>query len=99
MAIPAAADASHNLYLKQGQLSANGTNLNPATMYHLQVEEGQLLLTAEAQGAEVILLSAKPLREPVYFHGPIVASSPAQIQEVYEAYHSGRMGTLDGLPG
>jgi redox-sensitive bicupin YhaK (pirin superfamily) len=68
-------------------------------MYHLQVEEGQLQLTAGAKGAEVILLSAKPLKEPVYFHGPFVASSPAQIQEVFEAYHSGRMGQLDGLPG
>jgi redox-sensitive bicupin YhaK (pirin superfamily) len=43
---------------------------------------------------EVLILGGKPIREPVFFHGPFVMTTRQEIFEAIEDYHAGRLGTI-----
>jgi redox-sensitive bicupin YhaK (pirin superfamily) len=50
-------------------------------------------LQAEADSA-VLLLSGKPLGEPVVGSGPFVMNTAEEIREAYRDYQTGKMGRL-----
>lgn len=79
---------------------------NPARVYVYQgslkegVKQGQfgvfskgekLSISAGAKGAKLLLISGKPLREPIVQHGPFVMNSVAQIDQAIRDYHEGRL--------
>jgi redox-sensitive bicupin YhaK (pirin superfamily) len=43
---------------------------------------------------EVLILGGRPIREPVFFHGPFVMTTRQEIFEAIEDYHAGRLGTI-----
>lgn len=49
-------------------------------------------VTAGAQGARLLLIAGKPLREPVVQYGPFVMNTREQIEQALEDYRSGRFG-------
>lgn len=55
---------------------------------------GAVRLRAAPEGAQVVLLAGRPLREPVVSHGPFVMNNEQQIVSAFERYRAGRMGTL-----
>lgn len=50
-----------------------------------------LRLKATAKGAKLLLVSGKPLREPIVQHGPFVMNSAQQIELAVRDYHEGRL--------
>ena len=71
-----------------------------------EVREGQAALLesgdgvaiavdADAKGpAELLLLSGKPLNEPVARYGPFVMNTREQIEQAFRDYQSGRFGVI-----
>ena len=43
---------------------------------------------------DVLVLGGKPIREPVFFHGPFVMNTREEIFEAIEDYHAGRLGQI-----
>ncbi|HEY0681538.1 MAG TPA: pirin family protein [Steroidobacter sp.] len=55
----------------------------------------QLSVAAEASGpAEILLLSGKPLHEPVARYGPFVMNTREEIEQAFRDYQSGRFGLI-----
>ena len=45
--------------------------------------------------ARVFLIGGRPLNEPIARYGPFVMNTPQEIQDAFEDYRSGRMGSID----
>jgi redox-sensitive bicupin YhaK (pirin superfamily) len=43
----------------------------------------------------VFLIGGRPLEEPVARYGPFVMNTPQEIQQAFEDYRSGRMGSIN----
>lgn len=56
-------------------------------------------LTLEASEKEeirVLLIAGKPLKEPVSKYGPFVMNTWEEIQQAFDDYHSGKLGSITG---
>jgi redox-sensitive bicupin YhaK (pirin superfamily) len=49
---------------------------------------------AASGAADLLLLSGKPLQEPVARYGPFVMNTPEQIEHAFRDYQSGRFGVI-----
>ena len=51
----------------------------------------ELTLTAGPEGARLILLAGRPLREPVVQYGPFVMNTREEIEQAIRDYQSGQL--------
>jgi redox-sensitive bicupin YhaK (pirin superfamily) len=57
--------------------------------------DGETLSIEVGSDSTILLLSGKPIDEPVVGYGPFVMSTEGEIRKAMEDYRSGRMGRLD----
>jgi len=55
---------------------------------------GDCIRLSEVDSATALLLSGKPLAEPIVGHGPFVMNTEEEIHQAIKDYQSGRMGHL-----
>ena len=99
--IPWPTDFNALAYILAGQGSI-GSDDRP--IHHGQtavlVDGDAIRITADAvqdqrsENLEVFLIGGLPLREPVVQYGPFVMSTTAEIQEAFDDYQAGRLGTV-----
>jgi redox-sensitive bicupin YhaK (pirin superfamily) len=79
------ADTMRVLYVFEGSIAVAGERVEPSTG---AVVEASLPapLVAGAQGAEVLVLQARPIGEPVAQYGPFVMNTEAEIQQAFADY-------------
>jgi redox-sensitive bicupin YhaK (pirin superfamily) len=82
--------AGHNafVYVYEGNASIAGKSAPAQAALVLGAGE-RLSLQAGPQGARVILLAGKPLREPVVQYGPFVMNSREEIEQALQDYQNG----------
>jgi redox-sensitive bicupin YhaK (pirin superfamily) len=49
----------------------------------------EVVVTAGEQGVRFLLVSGRPLQEPVAWQGPIVMNTPAELQQAYAELRAG----------
>ena len=81
------------VYVADGEVQIDGRALHQGWAGVLG-DGTQLTLTAGPQGADVLLLAGKPLREPVVQYGPFVMNTREEIEQALRDYNQ---GTLTGL--
>ncbi|RKF22223.1 pirin family protein [Alginatibacterium sediminis] len=81
----------HNalVYVAQGQLTFEGRSYGAKTLLRFS-DEGELDLEM-APESKIMLLSGKPLNEPIAQYGPFVMNSQEQIQEAIRDYQAGTL--------
>lgn len=54
-------------------------------------EGGRIMLTAKTDGARLLVLAGRPLREPVVQHGPFVMNTTEEIEQAIRDYQNGQL--------
>ena len=52
-------------------------------------------IEAVSDNARVLLIGGQPLNEPIARYGPFVMNTPQEIQQAFDDYRSGRMGSIN----
>jgi redox-sensitive bicupin YhaK (pirin superfamily) len=89
------------VYVLGGQ-GAVGTERRPVELGQLAMFGPGDAVTVEAKptqdsrsaAMEVIVLGGQPIREPVAWYGPFVMNTEREIQEAFDDFRSGRLGTV-----
>jgi redox-sensitive bicupin YhaK (pirin superfamily) len=82
------------VYLLEGSALINDTIAN-AFQLATYKEDGHAILIKTAQPAQLLILSGKPLNEPVVFGGPFVMNTPEEINQANFDFQRGAFGSID----
>ena len=81
------------IYLLNGSLIVNGTEVNEKQMVIFENDGDEMELYAQSD-TRAILLSGQPLNEPVVSYGPFVMNTDKEVMDAIKDYQSGKLGTL-----
>jgi hypothetical protein len=77
------------VYVFEGEAVIGGTALARGVLARLGAGDG-LRAKAGTAGARFLLLAARPLNEPVAWHGPFVMNTREELMQAFDDYRSGR---------
>jgi quercetin 2,3-dioxygenase len=82
------------LFVMQGNLRVLDQEVKAGQLVDF-AQNGNQLVFASGQGAELILFGGKPIKEKVVHYGPFVMNSFKEIELAISDYETGRMGQLE----
>lgn len=88
--LPVSASHQAFVYAIEGEAHI-GSRAVPAHTAAILGDGDRLTLQAGQQGAELLLLAGKPLREPVVQYGPFVMNTAEEIEQALRDYRDGRL--------
>ncbi|MGA2210669.1 MAG: pirin family protein [Acidimicrobiales bacterium] len=76
--------------VETGQLTVFGSG----DVFTIEAAE---LQDSRTTSLEVVILGGEPIREPIAWYGPFVMSTKAEIQQAFEDFEAGRLGTVPAV--
>ncbi len=81
------------VYVLRGRVQMNGTAVSEAELAVFEEPGYVIHLKADAESI-ILLLSGKPIHEPVASYGPFVMNNSQELVQAVQDYEQGKMGTL-----
>jgi hypothetical protein len=96
--LPWRADFNSLAYVLSGS-GFVGSERRPVKMGQLAVfGAGDAITFAAQTELDILLLGGEPIREPVAAYGPFVMNTRAELQQAFEDFQAGRLGTIPAVP-
>ncbi|WP_291051592.1 MULTISPECIES: pirin family protein [unclassified Empedobacter] len=83
------------LLVIDGEVKVNNQEIVPTDHLLLFTNEGEDFSIEATKNSVVLILSGKPLNEPIASYGPFVMNTQEQIREAFEDFNNGKFGTLE----
>ena len=81
------------LYVMEGGVKVGDTAVPRFHIAGFANDADEIQVTA-SEASEFLLLAAKPIGEPVFRYGPFVMNTKQELQQAFEDYRAGKMGTI-----
>jgi redox-sensitive bicupin YhaK (pirin superfamily) len=88
--VPEAHNVFAYVYVGSAKIGAAGTQIDRGELAMLTLGS-QLPVTAGAEGARLIVVGGRPLKEPVARYGPFVMNTADEIRQAFADYQAGRL--------
>ena len=88
--LPAEHNAFAYVYQGDAKIGAASTSIARGELA-LLTQGATLPVSAGSDGARLIVVAARPLKEPVARYGPFVMNTPDEIRQAFEDYQAGRL--------
>lgn len=82
------------VYGLSGSGASGGTIFSAQNLLNFDTNSGSVEIEAGDKGCELMFGTGTPLREPITYGGPFVATTPEQLAEIRRRYGRGEMGHL-----
>jgi len=79
----------------EGDVIINGNETAKENCFAYFSHEGEEITVQAVRDSKILILSGKPLDEPISAYGPFVMSTEREIQEAFDDYYSGKFGYLE----
>lgn len=88
-------DYNTGILVISGDLDINNTSCKENDFILFENKEGIILIDNIASDSKLIILSGKPLNEPVVAGGPFVMNTKEELRQASLDYRQGRFGSDD----
>lgn len=78
------------IYVFEGSVRLDGQTVEAGLAAELSLEESTLALSSP-NGARILLIAGKPIKEPIAQYGPFVMNTQAEIRQAIDDYNSGQL--------
>lgn len=82
------------IYTLSGHLVVDHHTVPARQLVRMDDQPGTIAVSSTG-GSQFIVLTGRPIEEPVASYGPFVMNSKAELMEALDEYRSGKMGTLE----
>jgi len=91
----------HNtsVFVLEGRVSVNGSGAAGEAELIVTKGHGSLVRLEALEDSRLLIMSGKPINEPIARYGPFVMNTRAELVQAVEDYQRGRMGHLSSLNG
>ena len=83
------------LLVVQGSILVNGKEDVPTDHLALMENDGETFDIEAAEDTLVLILSGKPIDEPIAAHGPFVMNTKIELEEAFNDFNNGKFGSLE----
>jgi redox-sensitive bicupin YhaK (pirin superfamily) len=79
----------------EGEIKLNEEKIVQENCFALFAHEGESIIVEAIKSSKILVLSGKPIDEPVAAYGPFVMNTQREIQEAFDDFYSGKFGYLE----
>ncbi len=85
------------VYVMQGSARFGGERVHTARAAIVFDRSGDTVVVENAAAAplEFLMLTGRPIEEPMVRYGPFVMNEPQELQQAFDDYQSGKMGSIE----
>ena len=79
----------------EGSIIINDNEKVPTDNFALMANDGSKFTIEATENAVVLIISGKPLNEPIAAHGPFVMNTHAELVQAFNDFNTGKFGYLE----
>ncbi len=83
------------MLLIDGEIKINGADKAVEDQLVIFNHDGDKIIIEALEDSTVLILSGKPINEPIASNGPFVMNYESEIKQAYEDYYNGKFGYLE----